>query len=395
MPPVPALRRSALVASIAAAAACLASSPVMAADCQNPLVNPCIDANTFWPHAGPARFLSVGGTETVAQGRVSFGLITAYQSRPVVLHLPSPGPDGSDRTAVDNQVSSSFLFAYGLTRRLELDLVLPAVIFQDGSGVSPITGGDSLSTTASGDMRFGAAYAIVPRERRDPHTNGALLQGNWWSLTARFEMSAPTGDQGSFASERTGVYIPSVAADFRHGRWFAGAELGLRVRPVAELLGARIGTQMTAALGVGYDILDHELLSVTAEARALPVLEEQATVSQTGSGLVSTPNGQFIAPAEWMLSVRSAPLLGGDLALQLGGGGWLPLSSTAPVTTPRFRFVLGLVFAPLGRDTDKDGVLDAQDRCPTEAGPSSSPAGPGCPVPARPPPVLNLTGGPT
>ena len=42
---------------------------------------------------------------------------------------------------------------------------------------------------------------------------------------------------------------------------------------------------------------------------------------------MSTPNGQYIAPAEWQLAVRTAPLRGGDLSIQVGGGGGIPLTS--------------------------------------------------------------------
>ena len=60
------------------------------------------------------------------------------------------------------------------------------------------------------------------------------------------------------------------------------------------------------------------------------------------------PNGQTIAPAEWQVSARTAPLRSGDFAVQLGGGGELPLTNGA-ITMPRFRFTLGLRWAPGGR----------------------------------------------
>src|SRR6185295_10106618 len=87
-------------------------------------------------------------------------------------------------------------------------------------------------------------------------------------------------------------------------------------------------------------------------------------------------NGKHIVPAEWMLSVRSAPFRGGDVALQAGGGGAIPFGDA--FTAPRFRFVLGIAYAPRSIDSDGDGVRDADDRCPSLAGP---PAGtdPGCP----------------
>ncbi len=366
----------------------LLSGSAQAASCDSALVSACINSDTLWPHAGPSRFLSIGGAETVAEGRVGFGLITSYLSRPIMLHVPSPGPSGSDAAAIDDQVNGTFTFAYGVTRRLELDAMLPLTFAQGGSGASPITGANALRDTATRDARFGFAYAVVPRPGVDPASATGKLPG----VVARFEVSAPVGDKEQFAGEKSAVFAPSIAADYRAGRFFFGAEMGARIRPTAELVGARVGTQAVVGIAAGFDVLPRELLSVMLEARALPVLVEQATSAQTSAGLVSTPNGKMIAPAEWQLGVRTAPLAGGDLAIALGGGGWLPLSSDAPITTPRFRFTLGIVLAPLARDTDGDGVTDGLDRCPQEKGSKTSEAGAGCPdLPPKAPEIIDAT----
>src|SRR5580704_1612545 len=92
-----------------------------ASDCAAaPVVSTCINSDTFWPHAGPQRFAGVGGVETNDAGRFGFGLVTDYLSRPIILHVPSPGPAGSDQAAIDDQVNGTFLWSYGVTRRLEL-----------------------------------------------------------------------------------------------------------------------------------------------------------------------------------------------------------------------------------------------------------------------------------
>lgn len=384
-------KRAALTAAILVCAAACAR-PASAGDCDSRILSTCINSDSFWPHAGPSRFAAVGGTETTPEGRASFGLVTSYLSRPIVVHLPSPGPAGSDRDVVDNQVNGTFLFAYGVTNRLELDLALPVTFAQNGSGASAITGGADLSATATRDLRFGATFAIVPRTRRAVWApRVGPRQGNDWSLAARFEVSGPTGDRAQFASDRGTVFLPSLAADFRSGRFFGGAEAGLRLRPVTEFAGARMGSQASFALGAGFDVLDHDRLSLTAEVRALPVLVEQASVSFDSKQLTSIPNGTLIAPAEWALGVRTAPIAAGDFAIQATGGGWLPLSSVAPVTTPRFRFSLSLVFAPRGYDSDGDGIFDAQDQCPGAAGPRASSAGVGCPELPKAPEILDIT----
>ena len=101
-------------------------------------------------------------------------------------------------------------------------------------------------------MRFGLAYAIIPTSAPSSRRSSFAL--------ARMTFSAPIGDNQSSAGERTVVHVPSVSADYRIWRFFAGADVGARVRPATEFSGAKIGTQLTAAAGAGFEILPGEAL---------------------------------------------------------------------------------------------------------------------------------------
>lgn len=372
-------RRSLLALSIATACAASAGT-AEAKDCQSALVSTCVNSDTFWPNPGPSLFTAVGSTQTVTEGQVGFGLVTSYQSRPLLLDVPSPGPGGTRQFVVDNQVTGNFLWAYGITSRLQLDVALPLTFGQSGAGTSPVTGGDELRSTALRDLRYGLAFGIIPRDRTDPlkaAKEGGL--GKSLAVAARMTFVAPTGDSKELAGDRTAVVAPSISADYRVSRAVIGADLGARLRPVTEFAGTRVGTQISTALGVGYEILDRELLTVMLEGRALFNLPEQRTVTQSAFGLAAQEtNGKRIIPAEWMLSARTAPLLGGDVAFTLGGGGPLPLRDGSAFT-PRFRFLLGVVYAPTDKDTDGDGVPDRIDRCPLDKGPRGGDR-PGCPA---------------
>ena len=155
------------------------------------------------------RFATVNGTETVAAGQVAFGLLATYQSRPVLLRVATPGPGGSNQYVVDDQVTGNFLFAYGVTERLQLDFALPVTFIQTGAGISPLSGGEDLRDTAVRDLRFGFAYALVPRERIAPAAAGAREgAGNLWALAARMTISAPTGDSGLPSAPRPPMLAP-------------------------------------------------------------------------------------------------------------------------------------------------------------------------------------------
>lgn len=379
------------VAVALGAAALLMPTRALAQSCTDARLSSCINSDTWWPSGGPTRFFGVASAETVAAHQVGFSLMASYQSRPVVLRVASPGPGGTDQNAVDNQLTGNFLFAYGVSERLQLDLALPVTFWQDGTGTSPLTAGAPLRDTALRDMRFGLAYAIVPRAKvapSDPASQGFALVG-------RFTTSAPIGDDGEFAGERSAVYVPQVAADYRVSRLFFGADVGARLRPTTEFAGARVGSQITTALGAGVDVLAAEKLAILLEGRAFWNLPEQATTRQTVLGLDSTLNGKHIVPAEWTVGVRSAPFAGGDVAFMAGGGGLIPIGDAA-ITTPRFRFMLGAVYAPTERDTDKDGIPDKLDACPDRKGIRGG-TRPGCPRednpdPPEPPPTTASPG---
>jgi hypothetical protein len=378
-------RDASLVALTSFLALVLSPKVASAGSCDNPITSACINSDTLWPHVGPSRFVAIGGTDTIEPGKIGFGVVASYQSRPIVLTVPSPGPLGTNLNAVNDQVNTTFMFEYGITKKLELGVALPLTLGQGGSGTSGITGGEDLRDTAVRDMRFGFAYSVISHAKVDPTLARKPHATDGLGLAVRFEMSAPTGDRDQFAGEQSAVFIPSAAADYRVGQLFFSGEVGARLRSTDQFLGARVGSQLAFAAGAGFDILSRERLSVTGEARILPTLTQQYSSEATAGGIVSTPNGTYIAPAEWLLAVRSAPFRGGDFAGQLAGGGPIPTASESAITTPRFRFTLSLVFEPRGLDSDGDGVLDRDDQCPGVAG-SKNAEKPGCPEVAAPPP---------
>lgn len=371
-------RRHAWAATTLAISAFSYGERADAGECAASQLNTCISSETYWPTAGPTRLLTVAGTETVPRSQVGFGLLASYLYRPVVLDIASPGPGGTGVDVVKHAASGNFLWAYGVTDRLQLDLALPVTFYQRGSGATPVTGGPGVRESTFRDLRFGTTFAIVPRTRVAPGSSRSGGAGHTWSLAARLAFSAPTGDRGSFSGDRTGVAMPSLAADYRRGRWFAGVDLGLRIRPVTQFAGARIGTQLTAGLGVGVDVLSKELLSASLEARTLYGFAEQHDVVQSALGTSSVPNGNRIAPSEWMLALRSAPIAAGDVSFHLGGGGPIPLGGSSPMTVPSFRAIFGVVYAPHGYDSDGDGIDDVRDRCPSQPANGVGPRD-GCP----------------
>jgi hypothetical protein len=316
------------------------------ADCVPPShLSTCIDADTLWPHPGPGYFGFIGSTDTTTAGHAGFGVVTTYAARPIVLMVPSAEPDGTEVAAVDNLWDATFLFSLGLTDRLEVGAALPMTLGRAGTGVSVLTSQmpSLLSRTTMRDIRLGAAFNLAPRLHDFP--------GNDFGAAARFELALPTGDETSFAGDRSLVGIPSFAADFRRSAFMAAGELGARLRQTSELAGSRVGSQIVIALGVGVQLRDADKLSLHLEAMALPTMIGQRELDldvDTGKRLASGSRPPLL-PAEWQASIRSAELMEGDLSASLGFGSSIAFTGDSAVTAPSWRFIFSIRYAPLGR----------------------------------------------
>ena len=316
------------------------ASGIARAACQDGF-STCIDADTHWPHAGPAFFDVVGSTATTAPGAVGFGWATTYLSRPVVLLLPSSQTGGTEVAAVRHLWNATFLFSYGLTDRLEANVAIPTTLYRDGTGVSTLTQQSSsdLSHTSLRDLRVGATFALLP----EPSPDAA-----GFTLASRFQLALPTGDETAFSGDRTVVAVPSLAGAYRQSRLILGAEIGARLRGTSDLVGTRMGSQLLASFGMGSELLNGHELGVMLEAVLLPTLVEQYELSSVSpqSGRTVAGDRRFLMPTEWRASVRTAELMSGDLSLSLGLGGSLGLTGESGVTSPAFRTTFSVRYAP-------------------------------------------------
>lgn len=312
MPRKPALRpfervwQTASAGAAVIAATLLSAAPSLAGDCQSPLAA-CFDADQLWIPAAPTPFAALPSART-GGGRLTAGATVGNLSRPVVLSAPSPNPDGTEIPVVDDRLAAAVLITSTPIARLQLSLVVPAVLSQSGAGIESVTtrGGAALESTAIGDPRLGAGFVLLETEAGARRPALALM--------VRYELSLPLGGEQTFAGERSVVAAPSVAAEVSDGAWFAGAEIGARLKQPVQLGDARFGTQLSSALGVGVRPLP-DLLSFTAEAFVRPVLVSQPR-----------PEAELdLVPAEWLLAAHSSPI--DRLGLSLAVGGAIPLTS--------------------------------------------------------------------
>jgi hypothetical protein len=322
----------------------------------------------------------------VAPGNFGAALVSTYQKRPIVLHVATPGPAGTDAAAVDDQVDTTLVTSFGLVDRIAAFVALPGTLYQSGSGSSPATGRPAFASTSLRDPRLGLAAALVP------HGAGRAV-----GLSAYAEAQLPTRSTTDFAGEKGFVFAPALAADVGvAGRLVLGAEVGARLRPVSQsFFGERQSTQLLGAVGAAVEILPRELLSVGAEARTIVGLGARADGVQDRSGPGPT-SAHAVLGGEWLGSLRSA-FLANRLSVLAGGGGTLPLDGLIGIG--RVRFVLGLAYTP-GAPSPRAEPPPVEPSPPVAVAPPPRPPRPAPPqetaaaVPAAPAPVAAAAPGP-
>lgn len=340
----PRLASAVLVTATIVAPAVAAPNVAQADECPSTTTSTCVDADEAWARTGSTPYAMLPAGITTPEGQVSFGLAVSYLRRPIVLHASAPDPtNGRDVYVVDHALNAAFLFALGVTNRLELTIAAPMTFYQDGEGLGFFSGTDEeLPRSAIRDPRFGFAYAFLEHPRSNLDRGLALL--------GRLEFVAPFASEGAFAGSRTATLVPSFTADLALGRVSITAEAGARLRGASRLADASMGSQFTGALGVNVRVWDKARLVIGAEAMALPALDSPADGKDP------------LVPAEWAVDASVAPWFGGDLSLGVSGGGSIPFTD-ASVGAPLYRFGFAARYAPRGSDRDGDGILDRSDLC--------------------------------
>ena len=178
------------------------------ADCTSPHhVASCIDADTFFPHAGPGPFFFTPAVAAPPGEQMSFGIVSTYLRRPIVLAVPGAAPEPSKLDAVGELVDTTFLFALGISDHAAIEVALPTTTYRTGAGVSALTSQHASALPATGlrDLRVGAAYELLPPG------DGRL------GLASRLELSLPTGDEASFAGDASFMGLPQLRRRARIG----------------------------------------------------------------------------------------------------------------------------------------------------------------------------------
>ncbi|MEZ4459464.1 MAG: OmpA family protein [bacterium] len=272
----------------------------------------------------------------------SVGLFLHFVDDPIQVTL-----DGEPvARLVDDQLKGELSAAIGLYDWVDIGFILPVALYQKGDASTTFGLNDGISSFALGDVR------VVPKVR--------LWDRSWAAgvgASLAVPVYLPTGDDQSFNSDGSVRAEPRLAVDWKHESGFqVVTNVAFQLRPERVARNFVSGNSLRWGGGL-----------------VVPLGTPKVSLIGDIFGSVAMPDGRdFNNPNAVVSNSKGRPMeaLGGlrfelpaDLLAQVGGGAGL----TNSVGSPDFRAFASLTWSPVGpNDTDGDGIMDPDDKCPTE-----------------------------
>ncbi|MFN3203019.1 MAG: OmpA family protein [Bradymonadia bacterium] len=304
--------------------------------------NDRFDVQQFRP--APSRWGDLNSTwtgRTRGQGRYDLGVLLTFDDNPLVVE----GANG-DRLGhlIEHQLTANLALTLGIFDWLDLGVVAPVVLSQDGEEVPSVPGGAANDAGFGiGDIRVSARVGLVGKPGEEAGGFGLALVGDF---------SIPTGDNASYQGEGFGA-TPRVAVDYGFsGGTRLAANVGWRFREKARLANAEIDDALIWSAGAA--------IPVGGGFSLVPEIMGSATVAADSIDEEEIPM-ELLMGVRWDVLERLRLELGAATGLVQGVG------------TPDWRLFSGLAFRaepykePAPRvDTDGDGIYDDEDKCVNE-----------------------------
>ncbi len=291
------------------------------------------------------------------------GVTLNYAHNPLVFGRPS-GDTGFTRTesAIEHQFIGHLDLAGSFLDRVLLTASLPITFLERGNSIAGVTPADSVSV---GDPRFGFLVRLFGQPYESPLS--LSLGASVWVPLRKFTNSLPAQE----SDQEVRVLPKLVLGGLAHSVLWS-ATVGVLIRPSAALgdpillPGRSVGSEFQLGVAIGY--ANRALrLAVGPEVVFATTLNGVGTVFDTSSLEILLGLHYNIAKL---------------IQFSVGGG----VGVLGQPGTPDGRALLRLAYAPVRtekappQDRDHDGIIDAEDACPSDAGPRrSEPQTNGCP----------------
>jgi OOP family OmpA-OmpF porin len=265
---------------------------------------------------------------------------------------------------VDNQFYAHVGGALTLFDRLRFGVSLPILLTQGGTSATLPSGTAAAPTQSAGvgDLRIGADVRLLG-QFRDP-----------FQLALGVQFFAPTGNRDAFTGDGSVRVLGRAMVSGDISIFTYSAQLGLSYHGLNDsyVSNAR-GNQFNFAAAAGVRVLDGNLV-IGPEVWGATVIENGGAFTQTGSPIEAIVGGHYTM---------------GDFKFGLGGG----LGLTRGLGAPAYRLLASFDWFPAfmepkaepkkpegPKDRDGDGIVDAEDACPDDAGiKTDDPKTNGCP----------------
>ncbi len=296
---------------------------------------------SFWAAAGPADAWMVESPRVGSHMTPTVGLSIDYAHEPfvVVRCTSETNCDLGDRASslVRSLATAQFYASVALLGRFQVGLSVP-LGFRSGDAFAFSRGGRRYELP--GGSQFGPGDPRLSFKARLWHrgTQHRLALG------ASAFLGGPLGqqvNQETFLSDPGFSFGASLLGSYRSGSATLLVNLGGLWREQARLFSTEIGPRLTYGVAAAYRLPTR--LEVLAELTGNASMRAQLDEN----------------PLEGRLGVRY-PV--GEVLLSLAGGGGL----IAGAGTPAVRLLAAARWAPSSRDTDGDGIEDADDACPAD-----------------------------
>ncbi|MCB9786579.1 MAG: OmpA family protein [Deltaproteobacteria bacterium] len=214
--------------------------------------------------------------------------------------------------------------------QLEVDLPV-AVIMESASDTRAVT---PVSGAGLADMQVRVRGRIIDN----------LLGGP--GLGVSVGATVPIGDGDHFRGDKGFGVLGRVIFDWRTDRTVTSVNAGVRIRTKeVDFFNETFGSELTYGLGLEVEAVRDRLTLATELFGHTPFNELFGSTQTT--------------TLEWLLGPKVQIIPGLSVQAAVGTG------VVRGIGSPTFRFVAGVQWAPKAGDSDKDGIPDADDRCPT------------------------------
>jgi uncharacterized repeat protein (TIGR01451 family) len=341
---------SGALAAVGAVAVMASALPAQAQQGE-PSFSTAIDAQQFKPAPGQSDVLGLHGAGVPGHLRWRAGLFINYADDPLL--IINPATNARITRLVDQQLGFDLIGAIGLGERFEVGFTLPIVLQQNVLGITPTGVRESAWGGGFGDLR------LIPKVQ--------LLKGEDLRLALVVPVVLPTAGASQFRGQAGFGVQPRLTADYAFdGGVRLLANVGINFRQREELLNLSVGNELSFGAGtaIPFSIKDHRFTGLVSLAGA-------AGLGATGG----TQREEVPLELQGALQYRITPRLLATLGLGkgiirgygmpefrvLGGIAWTeedePQEKKEPAPLPIEKVI----------DSDGDGFVDGQDKCPSEA----------------------------